>query len=843
MTNHIDNYRRLTTSPLNSSANIQPNSWMGRALSVKHYLQAQLTLENIKTVALVGGAVFAGILIGKWISVPSVQALNNPQGSKLTPQPTAPTGLQTGGSSPLFNAAHATPNFFMNDDKLASTLADERVLVNILNFKKSSQTLINEVDNILKDGGKLISKSNPDNVGTGGAYLIKDKTGKTIAIFKPEDEGTWRPNNPNPQYRKRALSEDDIYFHQANSWEQGDQAKRQQFAEIVFTEGTLRTPKGAVVTMTSDQFFNADAAAKGIAAPMQTKRGYLQEWIGGTLPVISYHPTVKPNVQPSMAALDFTTNPIMDQISLDEFQEIAIMDMLMYNEDRNPGNLLVTHDKNGVPSLIPIDHDAILPWKLNSLFGIYDHPRLEKPLTEASKELLQKLTPDYIEALASKMELSEQTPINAKAIATVLKRFTDAGASLRDVERYISFGKRGSPETSKFWKLMEEAKTNALNELPEQDRNAYQYNRHLRRADWCETQPSWCERLTPQQKPDAALWQKRYQKNQSKRIDRELNAHFWKQFDLLLDKEIESSFSNCIKLSAQDPLCWKGQELFPGVNHYKFSGVYEGLNQRFELLKINKDSKAKLKVQDARGLFKEGERPEFGRLQLTEVASRVPNAIAAISGGNFHYTPPKGEFYEWDGPAYVEGDPVGETVVNGKIKATNPKLNNWGAFRIAQSGETSFADTFKDGVDIEKKTPKYSLGAVPVLVKDGKAVTTNELKGPALKFKPGQACAPGIQFQSHMNMQHARASVCKTEEGDHLLLMVEGRRKEAEGLRLTQLGSYLKTLGCKDALNLDGGGTADLVTKNKEGVFFTTVTGSDPKGKRPIASAIVITEG
>lgn len=243
-------------------------------------------------------------------------------------------------------------------------------------------------------------------------------------------------------------------------------------------------------------------------------------------------------------------------------------------------------------------------------------------------------------------------------------------------------------------------------------------------------------------------------------------------------------------------------------------------------------------MQDARGVFKQGETPKYGRLHLTDLASRVPNAIAALSGGNFHYNPPPGEYYEWDGP-HVEGDVVGETIVNSKLIAENPKESFWGAFEVTANEETAIIDTNEDALD-KNDLPQFSLGGVPLLLKNGVPVTTTEL-GPVLKLKPKQASSPGIQFRSHINMQHARAGICKTKKGDHLLVMVEGRQKQAEGLRMAQFGRFLKSLGCEEALNLDGGGTADLVTKDKQAHFVTSVTSSDPKGKRPVATAIVIT--
>lgn len=715
--------------------------------------------------------------------------------------------------------------------------------------RQTSDALMKRVEQVLKDGGSFVAKTSTER-NTSGSYLIKDKEGKIVAIFKPEDEGTWRPNNPNPQFRKHTFSDDAIYFHELNSWEQGKQASRQLLAEMLFTGQTTKMPRGAIVRMQSDQFFDAKSHAAGEKAPVQTKLGFLQEWIHGTEALISYHPSMKDwpkDRLPPQSALDLHDNPILDAISLDQFQEIGINDIIIYNEDRQVGNLLVAYDDQGKPNLIPIDNDAILPFKLKSVFGIYKHQRTKEPFTQASLKLIEGLDPEYIGAMVEKMGLAEQTPINARVLAMVVKKFAAVGGTLHDIESFVSFGNRDKNEVSQLWKMIKEAKEASINRLPKEEKDAYKHNHYLRRANWCKTMnEKWCEPLAKEKQAEADRWQKDYLSRRAKPINEKVDANFWDEINQRLDNQVEQlamtkQGPNCERLGTLKTLCWRTNELKPGVTHYKYEGRYDGLAQRFELIKVKHDAKAKLKVQNARGVFKKGERSVFGRLHLTDIATRVPNAIAAISGGNFHYKPPHGQYYEWEG-SYLAGDPVGELVVKGKKIADNPAQKHWGAFRIDYSGKTTFVDTNDAPNKLDKdKLPQYSLGAVPMLIRNGRTVTTPEL-GPSLSLKPKQASAPGVEFRTHINMQHARVGVCKTDLGDHLLVVVEGRQKQAAGLRMAQFGRFLKGLGCKDALNLDGGGTADLVTKGEDGQFLTTITSADPKGKRPVASSIVITE-
>jgi exopolysaccharide biosynthesis protein len=69
-----------------------------------------------------------------------------------------------------------------------------------------------------------------------------------------------------------------------------------------------------------------------------------------------------------------------------------------------------------------------------------------------------------------------------------------------------------------------------------------------------------------------------------------------------------------------------------------------------------------------------------------------------------------------------------------------------------------------------------------------------------------------------------------------LILAVEGdNAPNYPGINLTDLASLLKTLGCTEALNLDGGGSTSLVVNNTK-----TVRPGDNGVERPVVSAVLI---
>lgn len=415
---------------------------------------------------------------------------------------------------------------------------EERVTEKYDEIRLSGKVLKREVQETLCNGGKIVRQKILGQ-GTSGAYLIKDQNGKTIAIFKPEDEGTWGPHNPNPTYRKAEISEEDKYFHQVNSWEQGKPAIRQQLAELLHVGTATKTPPGVIMELSSDQFFSLEAQTKDKTDLPQTKRGFLQQWIPNSQSLINYHPTMEGRSLknlPPITALNFHDNPILDRISLNDFQEVVLNDMLIYNQDRNTGNILVSFDAKNNPYLTLIDHDAVLPGKLTSLFGMYQHTRMNEPFTSTSLQLIQAINPDYQAAMIEKAKLPKDIARNAKVLAIVIKHFAAAGATLRDIERFVSFGDRDQQaETSKLWKMMEKTKEEAIRQLPEKDRKMFQHNSYLRRADWCETvEATWCERLPRNQHAEAALWQKEYHKKHAQRIEKQVQEKFWTAFEYRL---------------------------------------------------------------------------------------------------------------------------------------------------------------------------------------------------------------------------------------------------------------------------------------------------------------------
>jgi exopolysaccharide biosynthesis protein len=84
--------------------------------------------------------------------------------------------------------------------------------------------------------------------------------------------------------------------------------------------------------------------------------------------------------------------------------------------------------------------------------------------------------------------------------------------------------------------------------------------------------------------------------------------------------------------------------------------------------------------------------------------------------------------------------------------------------------------------------------------------------------------------------RHPRTVIGYTRDQKLIILAVEGRNKGvAEGATLTQLAEIMISLGCVEALNLDGGGSSCLLVNGRE-----TIKPSDKTGQRPVPAVLLI---
>jgi exopolysaccharide biosynthesis protein len=93
--------------------------------------------------------------------------------------------------------------------------------------------------------------------------------------------------------------------------------------------------------------------------------------------------------------------------------------------------------------------------------------------------------------------------------------------------------------------------------------------------------------------------------------------------------------------------------------------------------------------------------------------------------------------------------------------------------------------------------------------------------------------------------RHNRTAIGLKQDGTIVLLVADGRhRKQSEGLSLPELTRIMRWLGCRDAANLDGGGSTCMYIKGfgDDGVVNHPSDNGrfDTRGQRRVANAILV---
>lgn len=91
--------------------------------------------------------------------------------------------------------------------------------------------------------------------------------------------------------------------------------------------------------------------------------------------------------------------------------------------------------------------------------------------------------------------------------------------------------------------------------------------------------------------------------------------------------------------------------------------------------------------------------------------------------------------------------------------------------------------------------------------------------------------------------RHPRTAIGMLEDGKILLLTVDGRHEQAEGLSIPELHSLMREMGCYSALNLDGGGSTTMALNIRDSVQVVNYPSDnkqfDHQGERAVINALV----
>jgi hypothetical protein len=172
----------------------------------------------------------------------------------------------------------------------------------------------------------------------------------------------------------------------------------------------------------------------------------------------------------------------------------------------------------------------------------------------------------------------------------------------------------------------------------------------------------------------------------------------------------------------------------------------------------------------------------------------------------------------------ANGTPTGLLIVNGRM-LTPPSVQPVLAFDSA--GAAHIAVFRLDGTTLQPFEPREAVGGRPLLVRDSAIMTNIDSAG-----GPGFASA-----------RHPRTGAGVSRDGRRLLLVVvDGRQAPySDGMTLRELATFLRALGARDAINLDGGGSTTFVYADPDsGALRIGNRPSDKEGERAVGDAVAI---
>lgn len=202
----------------------------------------------------------------------------------------------------------------------------------------------------------------------------------------------------------------------------------------------------------------------------------------------------------------------------------------------------------------------------------------------------------------------------------------------------------------------------------------------------------------------------------------------------------------------------------------------------------------------------------------TSEQARKHKAVAAINGSFFDMALHNPICY-----LRIDGEELGINTPQ-KVDSLHRKYYQYGLMRLAD-------------------------GRMELIVPDSGRMWERQLEGsdimtagPMLVWKG--RLVPQRTDKTFVSDRHNRTAVGLKPDGTMLLVTVDGRTKESEGLSLPDLSRLMRYLGCTDALNLDGGGSTTMYVKGKPNggiVNHPSDNGKyDFKGERTVSNCLIV---
>ena len=203
---------------------------------------------------------------------------------------------------------------------------------------------------------------------------------------------------------------------------------------------------------------------------------------------------------------------------------------------------------------------------------------------------------------------------------------------------------------------------------------------------------------------------------------------------------------------------------------------------------------------------------------LVTVQARRHDAVAAINGSFFDMSRHNPICY-----LRIDGEEKGENTPQ-QVDSLHRKYYQYGSVSLRNGHPRIF---IPDSARMAER-----------LLPDSNIMTA----GPLLVYK--NVLMPMRDDKSFVTSRHNRTAIGIKADGTVLLVTVDGRTRQSEGFSLTDFQRFLRIIGCRDALNLDGGGSTAMYVKGyPHGGLLNHPTDNgrfDFDGERTVSNCIIV---
>ncbi|MFU8860224.1 MAG: exo-beta-N-acetylmuramidase NamZ domain-containing protein [Cyclonatronaceae bacterium] len=270
--------------------------------------------------------------------------------------------------------------------------------------------------------------------------------------------------------------------------------------------------------------------------------------------------------------------------------------------------------------------------------------------------------------------------------------------------------------------------------------------------------------------------------------------------------------------AASGSIEWKSKILAPGIVwQYAEPDSLYGAPQFLTMLVMHADTAARL----VRFVTAGDVMPDSMFLRPSDFAGLIPST-AVVNGGFFSDHPEyvNSGIFKWKGRVYPF------------MKQEPEELHFVGssAVGISEQGEWLFANRG------EPVWPQDWPEAESAIAGAHRLLDSGEIPEP-VNSENWSSEREG----RHAGLRHPRTALCQTMDNRIILMVADGRHEQARGLTLKELAELLLQLGCRDAINLDGGGSSTMHIEGEGVVNHPSDNRTfDHAGERAVRTVILI---